>query len=686
MRLATDTGGTFTDLIVEEDDGTITLHKASTVPSDPVAGVIDALRVAATARGMALERFLRSADTFVHGTTHAINAIITGRTARTALIVTRGHRDMLLLREGGRSEPFNHTLAYPKPYVPRALTFEAQERMYADGTVAHALDEPALIATLGQIARAGVEAVAVTLLWATLHPRHELRIGELIERHLPGVPYSLSHQVNPTLREFRRASSTAIDASLKPLMTRYLAGLSGRLADSGFAGRVMVVTSAGGMVDAQEVAASPIRIINSGPSMAPVAGRHYAAREGDWPTAIVADTGGTTYDISLVSDGRIPMTRDLWIGEPWTGELAGYPSVDVKSVGAGGGSIARVDAAGLLHVGPESAGSTPGPVCYARGGTRPTVTDACLTLGYLDPDYFLGGAMVLDAAAARTAIERMIAAPLGISIERAAWSIVALATENMVQAIEDLTLTQGIDPTRALLIGGGGAAGLNSVFIARRLGCRDLLIPETGAAMSAAGAMLSDVTSELSTTLHASTARFDRAAVNRSIAQLRRQAATFAVRTGHEPEIELIGEARYVGQGWDIDVPLPVAEFASDADVAEFRSAFDAMHRQLFAIVDERSEVELIGLRARARCRVRPGTPFLLADDRAEPEPPKSRTVYFDDAGHLDTPVLAWSSIPADTVFPGPALIESPFTTVVVDPQARFRRSTAGALLIETRA
>ncbi|RVQ68791.1 hydantoinase/oxoprolinase family protein [Croceicoccus ponticola] len=683
MRFATDTGGTFTDLVVEDDDGSITLHKASTVPSDPVSGVLDALTVAATARGLTLRDLLARADSFIHGTTHAINAIITGNAARTGLIVTQGHRDILLFREGGRTEPFNHTVAYPKAYVARALTFEAPERLLADGTVQTPLDEAAVVEILARMREQKVEAVAVALLWSTLHPAHELRIGELIERHLPGVPYSLSHKVNATLREFRRASSAAIDASLKPLMTRYLGSLSDRLAAEGFGGKVMVLTSAGGMVEAAEVAAAPIRIINSGPSMAPVAGRHYANREGGWRTAIVADTGGTTYDISLVSDGRVPMTRDLWIGEPYRGHLAGYPSVDVKSVGAGGGSIASLDAAGLLHVGPQSAGSTPGPACYGRGGTLPTVTDACMVLGYLDPDYFLGGAMTLDADASRTAIAENVADKLGMSVEDAAWSILDLATENMVQAIQELTVNQGIDPSDAVLIGGGGAAGLNSVFIARRLGCKRLLIPETGAAMSAAGAMISDITGEFAATVHTTTAAFDNDRVAAAIDRLRRDAEQFAQRTGTPGEIEFIAEARYEGQAWDIDVPLTSTNFATQQDIQAFRHAFDAMHEQIFTIRDPGSAVELIGLRARIRCPARADGAFLLKEDPEAATAMRKRPVYFAGEGWVDTQILRWDAVPTDTDFAGPALIESPFTTVVVDPAARFRRSAAGALLIE---
>lgn len=684
MRFATDTGGTFTDLVVEEDDGTITLHKAPTTPSDPVTGVLDALRVAADARGISLAQLLARGDSFIHGTTHAINAIIQGRTARTALIVTAGHRDMLLFREGGRSEPFNHAHPYPQPYIPRALTFEVPERIMAGGVVLTPLDEVAVADVLDAIASAGVEAIAVSLLWSTVNPAHELRVGEMIAERFPDVPFSLSHSVNPTLREFRRASSAAIDASLKPLMGAYLGSLETRLAEAGFAGRVMVLTSAGGMVDASEVVVQPISAINSGPSMAPIAGRHYALREGDYTSVIIADTGGTTYDISIVANGRVAMTRDLWIGEPYRGHLAGFPSVEVKSVGAGGGSIARVDASGLLHVGPQSAGAMPGPVCYRRGGTLPTVTDACVVLGYLDPDFFLGGKMKLDAEGARRAICEHVAEPLGIPVEEAAWAIVDLATEAMVQAIQDLIVNQGIDPATAVLIGGGGAAGLNSTFIARRLGCPRLLIPETGAAMSAAGAMMSDITAEFAATVHSNTARFDLEAVSGAIADLTARADAFIARAGREGKTQFVAEARYEGQAWEIDVPLPEAEFSTAAAIDDFRARFEAEHLRLFTIVDPASEIELIGLRARVQCPARSGgSSFRLALARAEPRSVGMRQVYFAGCGWVETPVWRLEALVPEEPIDGPALIESDFTTIVVDPAARFWRSEPGAILIE---
>lgn len=685
MRLASDTGGTFTDLVVEDDGGRITMYKSPTVPDDPVRGVLGALELAAEDRGLSLQELMARADTFIHGTTHAINAIITGNVARTALLVTEGHRDILVFREGGRVEPFNQSIPFPRPYIPRALTHEIPERILSTGSIHRDLDEAAVIRVLQSLKDQQVEAVAVCLLWATINPAHELRVGELIAQHLPGVPYTLAHEINPTLREFRRASSAAIDASLKPLMGHYLSGLTDRIRAEGFKGDIMLLTSGGGMVDAAEVARSPIKVINSGPSMAPISGHHYARAEAQADDVIVADTGGTTYDISLVRKGVVPITRELWIGQPLLGHLVGYPSVEVKSVGAGGGSIAHVDAGGLLRVGPQSAGAKPGPVCYQLGGTKPTVTDASVALGYIDPDFFLGGRIKLDRAAAIEAIRTQVAEPLGMSVDEASWQIIALATEGMVQAIADITVAQGIDPAGAVLIGGGGAAGLNSTFIARRLGCKSLVIPETGAALSAAGAMMSPLISEYATSIFVSSDRFDREALGAAIGKLRAKCEEFASQSSAANaalRISFVAEARYQGQVWDIDVSFdPEAILGHDgSDV--FRAGFDDMHEQIFAVRDPASAVEIIGIRATLRADIRPNVEFRLdAPDALNSEHPP-REIYYHGHGRVQTPVLRLEAIDPGSPAQGPAIIESAFTTIVVDPGARFHRSDSGSIVI----
>ncbi len=684
MRFACDTGGTFTDLIVEDDDGALTMYKASTTPSDPVKGVLDALALAAADRDISLEELLGQGDMLIHGTTHAINAIITGNTARTAFLTTAGHPDVLVLREGGRIEPFNFVAPYPDPYVPRALTFEVPERINSAGNAHTPLDESATIEIIKQLKIAEAEAVAVCFLWSISNPAHELRVGELLEEHLPGVPYTLSHQINPALREYRRASATAIDASLKPLMGKYLGGLTERLTAAGFAGRTLVLTSQGGMLDASDLAQRPIHAINSGPSMAPIAGRNYAAIDSGVANVIIADTGGTTYDVSLVRDGRIPLTKETWIGQPFRGHMTGFPSIDIKSVGAGGGSIAWVDAGGLLHVGPQSAGAVPGPVCYGAGGVEPTVTDACVTLGYLDPHYFLGGTMTLDAEGARKAVEDYVARPLGLTVEDAAASILSVATENMVQAISDITVDQGIDPADAVLIGGGGAAGLNSIYIARRLGCPTLLIPETGAGLSAAGALMSDLSNEYRATFFTTSDGFDRDSVNLTLDCLRAEAQAFIDGPGSNAvssEIEFAVEARYASQVWEIEVPLPFDRFSNDDQLDALNEAFHAMHERIFAVRDPGSVIEYVGWTATARCGLRAGGPGRLAAGKGH-DVSGTRKVYFAGEGTVEATLYDFEAMESGKQHMGPAIIESPFTTVIADSATGFERTASGSLLM----
>lgn len=685
MRLACDTGGTFTDLVVERNDGTLKIFKAPTTPDDPVKGVIDTLRLAAADVDVALGDFLSDADAFIHGTTHAINAIITGKTARTALLATAGHQDMLVLREGGRSDPFDMAAAYPQPYIPRALSFGVKERMGAEGQLIYPLNEETLLETIEELKQLEIAAVSVCLLWSIANPIHELRVGELLDQHLPGIPYTLSHQLNPTLREFRRGSSTSIDASLKPIMTRYMGNLNRRLREVGFDGRILVLTSQGGMMDASELAKAPIHVINSGPSLAPVAGRHYGAavHNGDF---IVADTGGTTYDISLVRGGVIPLTRETWIGQPYLGHLTGFPSVDVKSVGAGGGSIASVDDGGMLHVGPQSAGSEPGPVCYRRGGTLPTLTDACVALGYLDPEYFLGGNIELDREGAVASIKTHVASPLGCSIEAAASSIVTLATENMVQAIEDITVNQGINPAGSALIGGGGAAGFNSVFIARRLGIRKLIFPQLGAALSAAGALLSEIASDTRATALMTTQDFDCDAANRVLAALEAEGHAFLQTAGGDKSQQSIifsVEARYQHQVWEIDVPLPVKRFRGQVDIDVFVDEFHAVHERIFCFRDPASAVEIVGWSARASVQLHRQEVNRLVPLECNYSVSRTRSIYLPDEGFVDAALIRLNHLQPGEKHLGPAIVESPFTTILIDSACIYYRTEDGSLVLE---
>jgi N-methylhydantoinase A len=685
LRFAVDTGGTFTDLVVDDGSGALCLCKSPTTPDDPIRGVLDVLDVAARDRGIPRSDLLARGELLIHGTTRAINAILTGVTATTAFLTTSGHPDILLYREGGRTEPFNFTRAYPEPYVPRALTYQVPERVGADGAIVRSLDEDAVMRIIEQLRSKEVEAVAVCLLWSIINPTHELRVGELLEQHLPNVPCTLSHRLNPSLREYRRASSAAIDASLKPVMTDYLTGLEARLADAGFRGRVLVVTSAGGVLDGKTVGRSPIHTIGSGPAMAPVAGRHYAEVDAGASTAVVADTGGTSFDVSLVRRGRIPWTRETWLGVPYFGHMTGFPSVDVKSIGAGGGSIAWVDEGGLLHVGPQSAGSVPGPACYGQGGKLPTVTDSCVVLGYLDPDFFLGGAMRLDRDKACESIEQHVGGPLQLDVIEAAAAILRLTTEHMVRAIEEITLNQGLDPSAAVLVGGGGAAGFNAVAIARQLGCPQVVIPAVGAVLSAAGALMSDLVADFAAALFTTSGDFDFAGVNAILDRLEQQCQAFADGPGSsaiESGFEFTAEARYPHQIWELEVPLPVARFGSAEDVEQLRDAFHAVHADVFAVADPDSPIEIIGWRARVRSRLWASEHPVITSGPSSPEPNAVRRAYFPGVGLVDATVLRVPEVEPGVVISGPAIFESASTTVVVDADASAVRTASGSLLI----
>ena len=685
MRFACDTGGTFTDLLVEDETGALHMFKAPTTPASPIVGVLDSVQVAADAFGMSRHDLMAKGQIFIHGTTRAINAIVTGTTARTALLTTRGNPDVLVFREGGRIEPFNFKVPYPEPYIPRHLTFEITERVGAKGEVVTALEEASVHKAIERLKAEGVEAVAVSFLWSIANPAHERRVGEMLAEFLPGVPFTLSHEINPIIREYRRTSSAAIDASLKPLMGTYMRNLESSLKEAGFAGRVLVVTSQGGVMDAGEIALAPIHSINSGPAMAPVAGRYYAGMDADTQTAIVADTGGTTYDVSLIRGGRIPWSRETWIGQPFRGHMTGFPSVDVKSVGAGGGSIASVDAGGMLRVGPKSAGAVPGPVCYGRGGTEPTVTDAALALGYLDPENFLGGAMALDVAAARSAIESRVAKPLGLSIEDAAAAMMDVVTQNMVNAIDDLTVKQGIDPSKAVLIGGGGAAGFNTALIAKRLNCPTAIIPETGAALSAAGALISDLSRHFNITRHISTDNFSFGLANQVLAELRAKCDAFIEMAGDEVighSIEYSIEGHYPSQVWDIEAPMQVTKFHVQEDLDRLVENFHAAHEELFAFADRGAHIEIVGWQAHVRCRLRDRGTGRVSKEMAVAKGAATRKCYFPGHGYVDAPVSVFDLLDEGWRAKGPAIVESSLTTVVVNPGVEVVKTASGSLIM----
>ena len=681
MKLAIDTGGTFTDVVVRHADGLLTLHKAPSTPHDPIEGILEAIRRAAADGGLSAGELLSGCDTVIHGTTRATNAILTGTAAKTAFLTTAGHPDVLVFRMGGRELPFEHAREYPDPYVPRSLTFEIDERMDYLGKVVRPLDAVSLDAVIDRLVALGIEAAGVCLLWSVSNPAHELAVGRALRERAPGIAVTLSHQLNPVVREYHRASAACIDASLKPLMAAYLADLESRLTEAGFTGRLLVSSVSGGLMQPRWLADAPIHSINSGPAMAPVAGRHHAEREAQSRMAIVVDAGGTSFDVSVVRNGRIPRTRETWLGDRFVSHLTGFPSVDVRTSGSGGGSIAVVDPGGLLTVGPESAGSVPGPVCYGQGGTRVTVTDASVILGYLDPQRLEALGVETDVEAARRAIADQIGAPLGLSTEAAAEAVIRVVTEQMVHAVEEVTVEQGVDPRSAVLVSGGGASGFNVVAIARRLGCSKLIIPQTSAGLSASGGLLSDVLAEEAVALYTTSTRFEQERVNDALASIAARCIEQLEGAGiarAEAVVELVAEARYPGQVWEMEVPLRAHAFSGPADLEQLVEDFHALHEEVFAVRDPESSLEIVGWRARASVPVQDEQGLDLAP-ASEIDVESTRQMYVGGAGWSEVPVVGSARI---AEVRGPAVLELPGTSIVLDRGALATRSAGGTIVI----
>ncbi len=687
-RISVDTGGTFTDVVVSENGRIVLIEKALTTPERIFRGMQAALTIAGDRLGLGLADLLAATELFIYGTTRAANAIVEAKTARTALLVTEGFPDILLYREGGKAKPHDSSKDYPAPYIPRRYTFEIRERITAEGEVLTPLDTARAADVLATLKARNFEAVAVCLLWSVVNPDHENALAAMIEAHLPGVPYSLSNRLIPIVREYRRASATAIDASLKPLMERHLREMEDDLRAAGYGGEILVSTSVGGCMNVEELAARPIHTVKSGPAMAPVAGRRYAAEEDAGRDVIVCDTGGTTFDVGLIRDGALVYSRDTWLGPKWTGHIMSMSTVDVRSIGAGGGSIAHVDAGGLLRVGPRSAGSVPGPAAYGRGGTEPTVTDAAVVLGYLDPAFFLGGRMKLDADAAATAIGGL-ANRLGLAPEDAAHAVIHLANEHMIRAINEITVNEGINPRESLILAGGGAAGMNIGLIAQELGCARVLVPATASALSASGMQFSDIVFEHSASALTRTNAFDFAAVNRALESIRGELERFTAGLGDRAHgrvrTEFFVEARYLFQIWELDVPLGVGRFETDDDVRALDAAFDVAHERVFAVVDTESPVECVTWKGRVTIALDDGgaLPPPASTTPSIPEPDRRRRAYFGGGQWVDAPIHLGAGLAPGAEVPGPAVIEETTTTIVVYPGMTARRTVAGNTFLD---
>lgn len=677
--IGVDTGGTFTDVVVVSDDGEVAVGKAFSTPPDFEQGVLDSVGAAAGSLGLTTAELLAQTDVIARGTTVGLNGLLTGTGARVGLLVTAGFEATLPLAKANKlyglpPEDVSNSLKWDKPplLVPRRRIVGVRERIDVRGEVVVPLDEAGARRAIEQLGEQGVEAVGISLLWSTVQPAHERRLGELVREILPGVDVTLSSELAPRLGEYERTSSVVVNASVGPLVGGYLTRLRGRLAAAGFAGELLVMTMGGGVIPPDVAARASIHTLQSGPAGGLARARRVAARLGH-DNVVTTDVGGTSFDVGLVLRGELPFAHRPMIER----QALAVPVVDVASIGTGGGSIAWFDAElGTLRVGPASAGSRPGPACYGRGGEHPTLTDAAVVLGYVDR---LGGSLELDRDAAATALARHVAEPMGVDLIAAARGVFDVATAQMADLVRRTTVRRGHDPAEFALYAFGGAAGQYVGRYAADIGAAVVVVPHLAAAFSAAGAATSDVRvrheRELAPRLLADAGEVD--------AVLDELAGRARAEAGGDARVERRIGLRYYRQIHAIEVAVERVDAAGRAAAAsEFQKRYDDIvgaGTSASGAPIELVSVAAIAVRPMAARDERPLTPGTgLA-------PTGSRRAWFDGAEH-DTPVHDWERLGAGAVVTGPAFVESPQTTVVVHPGQRASMDAGGNLTLTTAA
>jgi len=657
-QVCIDIGGTFTDCLVSDEAGVISIFKAPTTPGEFDRGFIDVLHVAAEGFGKQPDVFLREIDLIVHGSTVSTNALVEKKTVKVGMILNKGHEDVLLLRQGPRKGAFQWKLDYPDPYVPRHLTRSVAGRIDARGRELVALDEEAVRQAAGDLGALNVQAVAVGLLWSVVNPAHEVRVRDILADVLPDIPVTLSHEINPMPREYQRFIAAAIDASIHPIVSRYIGRLQTALDEAGFRGELLLANCVGGMMPVLEMMKKPIYSVMSGPTLAPMA----ALSLSDEADIIVGDMGGTTFDVSALRDHQIIITPDSMIHN----DSLGIPKVDVRSVGAGGGSIAHVDAGGLLRVGPQSAGARPGPACYGAGGELPTVTDANVVLGLVDPDYFLGGRIKLRRDLAEGAVGT-VAQALGVSLHEAAYAIYTTSNHNMVAAIEEITVREGINPRDSLFVCGGGATAIHIAEMADILGLKRYMVPRFMAGLSAFGGLISDIRNDKSGVLLTSHVDFDLPGVNALLAQLREAGDAFLDDSGvalQNRQFELSFLGRYEFQSFEIEVPItPTDGRLTEADLPDLVEAFHRMHERIYSIRTDGDVVEFTSWRLRAIGK-RQGQEIWRRNTlpaQVGDIVPKARRHVYDQPTRtmIEVPVFELSTLGHGVRLTGPCLVEA---------------------------
>ena len=687
FRLGVDAGGTFTDFVLSDGDGRMHLFKATSTPDDGTVAIADGLGQIAQALDIPVGEILSRLDLCVNGTTVALNALIQHKGVKTGLICTAGHEDSLEIRLGHKEEGHRYDARYPaaKMLVERRLRRPIRERVLVDGTVYTPLNEDDVRQACEFFRAEGVEAVAISFVWSVANLAHERRAAEIVREMLPGVYVSVGSEVFPQMREYTRTSTTVVNAYLGPVLSRYVNRIEQFYVKNGIDSPVRFYQSNGGMASTSAMTSRAVGAINSGPASAPRAAL-FVAKPFGLRNLITIDMGGTSFDITLTKDGVTNINKDI----DFLRYRIGIPMIQVETLGAGGGSIAWIDPMGLLKVGPHSAGAVPGPACYMRGGAEPTVTDANIVLGYLNPEWLLGGRVKIDGKASYQAVEERIAKPLKLSVEKAAYGIYNIVNVNMINGIRRVSIERGYDPRDFVLIAAGGATSLHIAGLAREIGVKTVLVPKLASGLCAFGQLLSDVKYNY---LAACPMRiepdtsFER--IQQQFQRLESDAIAALEGEGFSRDrihVERHLDMRYRGQVHECSVNIGSMEVGHET-IDRIRAMFDNRHQQLFTYAEPESPVEIVNIESTVSGMIDqpPAQVINAGSGQVESAIKTRRSMIFGkgtDIETIDSPVYDGSMLGAGDVVAGPAVIEEPTTSIVLPPGWSARLDMTGVYVL----
>ena len=681
FRLGVDAGGTFTDFILSDAHGKVLLCKSLSTPQDGTLAIADGLRQLAEHTGLSVEELVQSCDLCINGTTVCLNALIELKGVKVGLLCTAGHEDSIEIRLGHKEEGYRYDASYPPApqLAPRELRCPVRGRVLADGTEREALNEDDILAAIKVFQAANVRSVAISFVWAIQNPAHEQRARELIAEHMPDVFVCCGHEVYPQIKEYTRTSTTVVNAYLSPVMSSYVAKIDDYFKNLGAKQPVRYFQSNGGLAVGELMRERAVNAINSGPASAPQAGLFIAEPFGI-NNVITVDMGGTSFDITMAKDGQTSLNRDI----DFLRNRIGVPMIHVETLGAGGGSIAHVNSFGMLEVGPHSAGSFPGPACYQQGGDLPTVTDANIVLGYLNPEAALGGKVQLSKEKAESAIRYHVAAPLNIELAHAAYGISTIVNQNMANGIRRITIEQGYDPRDFSLICAGGAAGMHIVELAEDMGIHSVLVPKFASGLCAFGQIISDVKyNYLATQTMLIDGKHDYSALNATLKRLENEGRAKLQADGFKPEeivVERSMEMRYVGQVHECNVAISNDDI-NDASMHTILHDFHLRHEALFTYSEPQSVVELVNVEVMVRGQVeKPHIAPIAASSKPASEAIVARRpmILSHQYEWEDTPVYNGSELGAGDVIAGPAIIQEPTTTLLLKKGWQANLHTSG--------